>query len=361
MVLLMADNMPQNEESIKCTDYQVTKYMCGTAHLLHAQSTKAKRISYSTSHGETLAAITGLESSTMVSTRLAEVTYGSVKPTLLQLLAVQEKGSENFPVDAYTDCRDFFELCTGHRALPQDKSQRIYIMVHREARAAGRLRWIGLIPTECMTSDALTKTMTSSCLMELLTAGRVRYFNAGHNVELKKLPELEDFDEEDLIEGDNKLMAKRKKETKKADPYWCYLMGAPLLHQPRGMLLYGMVTMAASTATDERRENLEDTGHVLLYIAIAIVIGTLMMEHVLKSVLKKATKKRTDAETQTQRREHLDTFIMQGNTTSRTYSTTTRPESLVVTRSGSCYHKKSCGHIQNRVVTSFQPCKDCIG
>ena len=297
----------------------------------------------------------------MVSTRLTEVTYGSVKPTLLQLLAVQEKGSKNFPVDVYTDCRDFFELCAGHRALPQDKSQRIYIMVHREARAAGRLRWIGLIPTECMTSDALTKTMASSCLMELLTSGRVRCFDAGHNVELKKLPELEDFDEEDLIEGDKKLTEKRKKETKKADAYWCYLVGAPWLHQPRGMLLHGMVTLAASTATDERKENLEDTSYLLWYIAIAIIVGALTVEHLLSTLLKAVNQKRTDAGTQTQRREHLETFTMRGNPTSRTMSTTTRPESLVVTRSGNCNHKKDCGHVRSRVVTTFEPCKDCIG
>ena len=78
----------------------------------------------------------------------------------------------------------------------------------------------------------------------------------------------------------------------------------------------------------------KSASYLLWYIAIAIIVGTLMVEHLLSTLLKTVNQKRTDAGTQTQRREHLETFTMRGNPTSRTLSTTTRPESLVVTRSG---------------------------
>ena len=53
---------------------------------------RAKRVSYSTSHSETLAAISGLETATLVSLRLAELLMPEKKPTLQQLAALQEKG-----------------------------------------------------------------------------------------------------------------------------------------------------------------------------------------------------------------------------------------------------------------------------
>lgn len=63
----------------------------GPAHILWAQGNKAKRISYSTSHGETLAAINGLESSSLVALRLGELPIKEKKPTLHQLAACKNK------------------------------------------------------------------------------------------------------------------------------------------------------------------------------------------------------------------------------------------------------------------------------
>ena len=113
----------------------------GPAHIsVCAWCQRPRRICYSTSHAETLAAISGLETSTLVSLRLAEILMKERKPTLQQLAALQEGGVEFLPVDSYTDCKDFFSLTTGATALPQDKSQRIYILAHREARIKGRLQ-----------------------------------------------------------------------------------------------------------------------------------------------------------------------------------------------------------------------------
>ncbi|CAE7765903.1 RE2 [Symbiodinium sp. KB8] len=208
IVVLMSDHFRTDENHVTVDDYVAKTYLSGQAQLLHCQSNKAKRVSYSTSHGETLAAINGLECATLVSTRLAEATYAAVRPSLQQLLAIQERGCHHFPVDMHTDARDFWELSTGTRALPQDKSQRLYILAHREARATGRIRWVILTPTECMTADALTKVMISPVLMVWLTTGVIKFWNTGHSLEMKRLPPTDTIVEQDLIDGDISLQHK---------------------------------------------------------------------------------------------------------------------------------------------------------
>ena len=179
----------------------------GTGHILSAHGAKAKRISYSTSHAETLAAIAGLETSSLVSLRLAELLLPEKKPSLQKLAALQEKGVPFLPVDAYTDCRDFFSLTTGSASLPQDKSQRIYILAHREARLSGRLRWVIIVPTQSMLADALTKVMISKQLLHTLTTGEVCFRNEeNHPIEARRLPQQEQIAEEDLELGDEKIL-----------------------------------------------------------------------------------------------------------------------------------------------------------
>ena len=72
----------------------------GIGHILYAHGGKSKRISYSTSHAETRAAMAGLETSTLVSLRLAELLLPDKKPTLPKLAALQEQGVPFLPVDA---------------------------------------------------------------------------------------------------------------------------------------------------------------------------------------------------------------------------------------------------------------------
>ena len=75
-----------------------------------------------------------------------------------------------------------------HAALPQDRSQRVYILAHREARLAGRLRWMVLIPTQCMLADALTKPMLAVQLLKLMTSGQVDFENQpNHPIEAWRL------------------------------------------------------------------------------------------------------------------------------------------------------------------------------
>lgn len=108
----------------------------GTFHVLHASGSKAKRISYSTSHGETLSMVGGLEASTMIMVRLSELMRNLASPTIKQLIKLQEEGDPRVPIEFYGDCKDLWELVTGLRTLPQDKSQRLYILGKKRASPA---------------------------------------------------------------------------------------------------------------------------------------------------------------------------------------------------------------------------------
>ena len=191
----------------------------GVAHILSAHGAKSKRVSYSTSHSETLAAISGLETASLVALRMSEILSPQLKPTLQELAALQEKGIPFLPIDAYTDCRDFYSLTTGTSALPQDRSQRVYVLAHREARLAGRLRWMILIPTECMLADALTKPMLAVQLLKLMTCGHVDFKNQpNHPIEARRLPVVESITEDDLEKGDKEHI-EEKDEIKRAQHF----------------------------------------------------------------------------------------------------------------------------------------------
>ena len=139
LVLLCEDHLQDYQH-----DYEhelSAKVFRGKAHILWAHGAKAKRISYSTSHAETLAAISGLEASAMIMVRLAELHF-IAKPTIQSLLAAQEHGLKELPVDDCGDCRDLYELCSGSKGIAQDKNQRLYVLALREARMMGRICWL---------------------------------------------------------------------------------------------------------------------------------------------------------------------------------------------------------------------------
>jgi hypothetical protein len=179
----------------------------GRAHVLWSQGSKSKRISYSTSHGETLAAINGMETESLVSLRISELILPDKKPSLQQLAALQERGNENLPIDHHTDCRGLFEVVTGSKTLPQDKAQRIYTLALKEARLCGRIRWFLLIPTQWMTADPLTKPMHSGPLLHLLSSGIVPFDNEGKHIICGRcLPRLEIDDETNLEYEDKQIV-----------------------------------------------------------------------------------------------------------------------------------------------------------
>ena len=203
LILLMSDTLSFRPEvhTLSGNDTHEAIYG-GRAHILWCHGAKAKRISYSTSHAETLAAISGLETASLVNLRLSEIQMTAKQPTLQMLAAVQE--SPVIPVDCMTDCRDLWELTCGTKTLPQDRSQRIYILAHREARLAGRLRWLIWVPTASMTADAFTKVMVSPALLLLLSSGIVHFRNEDkHVIQARRLPPREIIDEDDLLVGDD--------------------------------------------------------------------------------------------------------------------------------------------------------------
>ena len=207
VIVLLIPELPQDilNQDVVCENSDAAR-LCNYGHVLYAQGSKAKRVSYSTSHAEILAAVAGLEASSMVSTRLTELWLPEPAPTLAKLTYLQENGSGMFPIDTATDCRDFFELVTGSKSLPQDKFQRLYVLSFKEARVSGRL-WFYLMPTQCMTADALTKPMKSDVMSLLLSTGYSSFWNEPqHPVLLRRLPVLANIEEEDLFKDDQQIV-----------------------------------------------------------------------------------------------------------------------------------------------------------
>lgn len=137
LVLLMPELCPTllRQDEVDCSSEDAIK-LCGFGHVLFAHGGKSKRVSYSTSHAETLSAVNGLEATSMVSTRLTELWIQEPAPSLKLLTEYQEGGSNLFPVDSATDCRDLFELSTGGKGIPQDRLQRLYVLAIKEARVS---------------------------------------------------------------------------------------------------------------------------------------------------------------------------------------------------------------------------------
>ena len=208
MMILLMPELPDEilrQDDVTCSDEDISK-VSDYGHLLFNHGGKAKRVSYSTSHAETLSAIGGLESSSMVAVRLTELWIADPNPSLQTLTPYQEQGSSLFPVDSARDCRDFLELATGERSVPQDKLQRLYVLAFKEARATGRIRFLMLTPTEFMLADGLTKVMNPPKLFQFLSTGYVEFGNVTkHPTLMRRLPVLHELQEEDLFKDDASL------------------------------------------------------------------------------------------------------------------------------------------------------------
>ena len=157
-----------------------------------------------------------VEAATLCMVRLAELMLPG-EPTLSQLIKVQENGHDKLPIDDYGDCKDVFELVTGMRTLPQDKTQRLYILALRETRLSGRMRQLCLVPTQSMTADPLTKSMVLEPMNLLLSCGIIRFRNEpGHPVLIltRSIRMVNDLDEEHLLRSGAEVI--KEVEEKKA-------------------------------------------------------------------------------------------------------------------------------------------------
>ena len=185
----------------------------GMMHLLFAHGAKAKRVSYSTSHGETLAMVSALEAGTLCMVRLSEMMHPRASPSLQELITIQEHGNCNMPMDFYGNAKDVYELVTGTKTLPQDKTQRLYVLAFREARLDGRCRMVALIPTECMISDPLTKSMLQPTMLKYLTTGIVEFYGVDkHPIIARTMPRIETIDEHLLERRDHQGLPRRDGE-----------------------------------------------------------------------------------------------------------------------------------------------------
>ena len=249
LVLLCEDrlgSLDQNEEHV-LEDHQV-KILSGKGHVLWAHGAKAKRISYSTSHAETLAAVSGMETDSLVSVRLAEILFVPSRPSLQSLLICQEQGVKQLPIDHMTDCRDVFELASGEKAIPQDKGQRLYILAIRESRMCNRMRWLILVPTASMTADSLTKPMLPPPMMLLLSSGKVVFWNEEKHKITCSLDLQRQVRESDLDKTDAELR-RENSSTSAAAASICALVSRKLCF----FLVASSLTTLSSASTTPRR------------------------------------------------------------------------------------------------------------
>eukprot|EP00959_Pyramimonas_sp_CCMP1952_P226463 4734987-Pyramimonas_sp.AAC.1 len=77
--------------------------------------------------------------------------------TAHDMLELSQKDIDVIAHDSMTDYRDLFELITGGRGIPSDKSQRVAIMTFREDRLHHRILSTLHVPTRVMLADGLIK------------------------------------------------------------------------------------------------------------------------------------------------------------------------------------------------------------
>ena len=280
LILLMEGRLKPEDGiyEITCNDDEI-KCHGGHAHILWSHGSKAKRISYSTSHAETLAAISGHEASVLVNVRLSEMLHKDKRPTPQQLAAIQEVGNPQLPIDDYRDCNDVYQLVTGSKTLPQDKQQRIYVLSLREWRLAGRIRWMSLIPTRSMVADALTKLMVSPQMMELLTSGTLVVHNENtHHLQMKRLPPKYEIEERDLDMDDATLIEQHDQATKNVNNLWWTPMFASFKRGAIPFLALMVLSgLPIASAEEHSREHDQNDG-TLFYAMIIMTLLVLVLE-----------------------------------------------------------------------------------
>ena len=101
-------------------------------------------------------------------------------PTIDELLDLEVDGHYDVPIDSLTDCRDLYELATGVKGVPQDKTQRLLILSVREKIMCWKLRHFGWISTADMCANNLTKPDAKDQSLNLLMdTGRWRTLQGG--------------------------------------------------------------------------------------------------------------------------------------------------------------------------------------
>ena len=178
----------------------------GFAHCLVCAAHKSKRVSYSTSHAETLSACFGKELAQVLSLRITEILGSKLLhmmcmkdriPTVKELIKKQELNCVIMPTDHCTDCNDLFELVCSGKSLPQDRMQRVYVMSIREDRVLRKIRNMIKIPTEIMLGDGMTKVKICRVLQDYIQNGMwVIPSELTSAIIIKSSPSLTEIDDE---------------------------------------------------------------------------------------------------------------------------------------------------------------------
>ncbi|CAE8712610.1 unnamed protein product [Polarella glacialis] len=269
IVLLTEDRQPR----LDLVNKELTDFDCvlqsGRCHVFIGNSNKAKRISSSTSHAETLAATNGRECAQLLAMRLHEILGGQKKISLSAMITVQEHGSWVIPIDHCTDCRDFYELATGVKGVPQDKGQRLYVLSIREDRLTGKIRFFFLIPTSTMLADGLTKVMFSRQLLQLMTSGAYTFFNEDKQpVLIRQLPKRLTYSEQDLIDIVPPAADAAERRNAPEGGSGCFNCGADhfLQHCP----FYVTATNGTTTTTDHHPTTSSATRSTTLFTTLIV-------------------------------------------------------------------------------------------
>ena len=145
------------------------KLLDGPCHVMVHTGKLAKRISHNTSHAESLSQYGVVTHCEMLNLRRTELFKPGWWPyTLDDMIWIESEGKFCHKCDVVTDCRDLFELETGQKGVPQDRTQRLIIMSLRERRAQGRVRNAIWCDTRDMVANSLTKHVTFDKQLDLL-------------------------------------------------------------------------------------------------------------------------------------------------------------------------------------------------
>jgi hypothetical protein len=138
-------------------------------HVLAHSGKKSKRVSQSTSHAESLSHLTMSFEAELVCMRLTEIS--APRPlSLFKMMELDDEGKYDCYLDLATDCNDLFELATGQKGIPQDKSQRLVIAAIRQRRLMGKVRATVKITDRDMVANPLTKQITRQWVFDNLLA-----------------------------------------------------------------------------------------------------------------------------------------------------------------------------------------------
>ena len=107
--------------------------------------------------------------------RLTEMS--SPRPlSLFAAMELDDKGAYDTALDTVTDCNDLFELATGQKGIPQDKSQRLVVAAIRQRRLMRKVRATLKVTDRDMVANPLTKSVVKQHVFDcLLDHGRLEF------------------------------------------------------------------------------------------------------------------------------------------------------------------------------------------